>query len=148
MTIRTLESDEEIAAASSLMRELRPHLPGETFVETIRAQQPGGYRLVGGFDQNGTLVTLAGYRFASTLFRGPHLFVDDLVTSATAQKRGHGTAMLAWLGQQAVDRGLADVWLDSRASARGFYEQVGFEMKQSIPCRMSAEALAAKWPNP
>lgn len=144
MQIRVLESDTEIEAATALMRELRPYLVPEQFLSTIRAMQADGYILAGGFDEAGTLVSLAGYRFSSTLFRGPHLFVDDLVTSAASQKKGYGTAMLAWLAQRTIEKGMTHVWLDSRVTARGFYEQVGFEMMKSIPCRMEAIPLAAK----
>ena len=144
MQIRVLETDAEIESATALMRELRPYIVPGTFLATIRAMQRDGYILAGGFDEAGALVSLAGYRFSSTLFRGPHLFVDDLVTSSTTQKRGYGTAMLAWLARRAIERGMSHVWLDSRITARGFYEQVGFEMMKSIPCRMEAAPLAAK----
>ena len=147
LNVRSLSTDEQIADACALMRELRPHLAAETFIATIRAQMAEGYLLAGGFDDAGALIALAGYRFASTLFRGPHLFVDDLVVTASAQKRGYGAAMLAWLGTVARDRGVSDVWLDSRSTATGFYERVGFEMKKSVPCRMDAATLAARWPN-
>lgn len=142
LTIRSLASDSEIGSAFALMHELRPHLIETSFISDIRAQMAQGYLLAGGYDESDRLVTLAGYRYARTLFRGPHLFVDDLVTSSAAQGKGFGTAMLAWLGQRAAERGLADVWLDSRSSARTFYEQVGFEMKSAIPCRMAARDLA------
>jgi GNAT superfamily N-acetyltransferase len=148
MDIRVLQTDHDIAAASDIMAELRPHLLRETFVDVIRGQERAGYVLVGGFDAGDRLVTLAGYRCASTLFRGPHLFVDDLVTTAAAQKQGHGTTMLAWLGREALANGLSEVWLDSRSTARGFYEQLGFELKNSIPCRIAADVLATKDANP
>lgn len=144
MRIRPLDTDGDIEAAFDVMAELRPHLQRPAFLATVRDQQRGGYLLVGGFDEAERLVCLAGYRFAQTLFRGPHLFVDDLVTTASAQKEGHGKTMLAWIAREALERGLTHVWLDSRSTARGFYEQLGFEMKNSIPCCIPANLLATK----
>jgi GNAT superfamily N-acetyltransferase len=139
MEIRVLSTDAEIAAAFPLMHVLRERLTAGTFVEVVRQQQRDGYVLVGGYDR-GKLVTLAGFRAGQTLSRGPHLFVDDLVTDAGEQGKGHGQAMIAWLRQTAMDRALPTVWLDSRATAKGFYERCGFTMNTSIPCWIVAES--------
>lgn len=133
MDIRTLTTDTEIAAAFPLMHVLRDRLTADTFVEVVRAQQRGGYVLAGGFVE-GKLVTLAGFRDGMTLARGPHLFVDDLVTDADEQGKGYGQAMIGWLRVQGRERGLPVVWLDSRATAKGFYERCGFTMNTAIPC--------------
>jgi GNAT superfamily N-acetyltransferase len=140
--VRELKTDAEIAAAFPLMAELRPHLEREAFLEVVRRQQRDGYRLFGGFD-GGALVVLAGARDAHTLARGPHLFVDDLVTLRTAQGRGHGTAMLRWLADHAAGRGFARIYLDSRAAALGFYQRVGFTAHTSVPCWIDVDRLGA-----
>jgi hypothetical protein len=80
LNIAELTATPEIAHAYQLMALLRPHLLEDQFVDQIRAQQRDGYRLIGGFIA-GRLVALAGYRLSRTLSRGPHLFVDDLVTA-------------------------------------------------------------------
>jgi GNAT superfamily N-acetyltransferase len=142
MEIRVLSSDAEIAAAFPLMHLLRERLIAETFVGVVREQQRDGYVLAGGF-ADGKLVSLAGFRVGQTLARGSHLFVDDLVTEPGEQGKGYGQAMIAWLRQQAGERGLPVVWLDSRATARGFYERCGFTMNTSIPCWITAADSAA-----
>jgi ribosomal protein S18 acetylase RimI-like enzyme len=141
LLIRTLESDEEILAAFPLMHCLRERLAtAGAFLADVRRQQADGYALAGGFEAGtGRLVVLAGFRRGSTLGRGPHLFVDDLVTEPAAQGRGHGTAMVAWLRRRAAAAGLPRVWLDSRATAKGFYEQVGFTFATAIPCWIDAD---------
>lgn len=131
--VRELTSDAEIAGAFALMAELRPHLRAESFLDVVRRQRRDGYRLFGG-TAGGELVVLAGVRDARTLMRGPHLFVDDLVTRAADRGGGHGTAMLRWLAGYARERGLARIYLDSRDTALGFYRQVGFEPLTSVPC--------------
>ena len=134
LVIRPLDTDAEIAGAFPLMSCLRDGIAAETFVNEVRRQQRDGYVLAGGFDDSGKLVTLAGFRTSRTLGRGPHLFVDDLVTDPAEQGRGYGTAMIAWLRRRAAEQGLPRVWLDSRATAKGFYEQLGFTFITAIPC--------------
>jgi GNAT superfamily N-acetyltransferase len=137
MKIRLLQNDVEIAAAFALMHELREHLMADTFVDVVHQQQRDGYTLAGAY-VDGKLVTLAGFRRGLTLSRGPHLFVDDLVTHADLRGKGYGQAMIAWLRQRAAEQGLPCVWLDSRATAKGFYERCGFTMNTSIPCWISS----------
>ena len=138
LLIRPLDTDAELAAAFPLMSCLRDRIAAETFVDEIRRQQRDGYVLAGGFDGSGKLVALAGFRATRTLGRGPHLFVDDLVTDPAEQGRGHGTAMIAWLRRRAAGQGLPRVWLDSRATAKGFYERIGFTFITAIPCWIEA----------
>jgi GNAT superfamily N-acetyltransferase len=140
MEVRPLETDREIADAYPLMAQLRPHLEAAEFVSIIRRQAADGYRLVGGFDGR-RLVALAGLRVAHTLSRGPHLFVDDLVTDESLRGRGYGKAMIRWLRAYASEQGLPAVHLDSRDSARGFYERAGFTFHTSIPCRIDSGLL-------
>jgi ribosomal protein S18 acetylase RimI-like enzyme len=138
--VRELRTDEEISAAFPLVVQLRTHLERETFLTTVRAQQAAGYRLYGGFEA-GQLVTAAGVRNAQTFSRGPHLFVDDLVTHDTEQEKGHATAMLRWLASDAKSRGLTRIFLDSRESAIGYYKQAGFEFIKATPCWIDVSRL-------
>src|SRR4051812_13773067 len=103
MDLRTLTTDAEIAATFPLMNVLRDRLTADTFVDVVREQQRGGYILVGGY-ADGNLVSLAGFREGQTLSRGPHLFVDDLVTEPGEQGKGYGQAMIAWLRKHAAER--------------------------------------------
>ena len=131
--MRELSSDAEIAAAFPLARQLRDRVREETFLAEVRRQATNGYRLYGGFE-GGRLVALAGVRRSHTLSRGEHLFVDDLVTAEEARGRGHGRAMLEWLGRQAAADGIPKIYLDSRTTAKGFYERIGYTFLTSIPC--------------
>ena len=138
--IRELISDADTLSAFPLMAELRARLGRDTFLAEVRRQQVEGYRLIGAFE-GGELVALAGIRRSHTLARGEHLFVDDLVTAETRRGDGFGTALLRWLAARAAEQGLSRIHLDSRATAKGFYEQLGFEMQTSIPCRIDVTAL-------
>jgi GNAT superfamily N-acetyltransferase len=96
----------------------------------------------GGF-LNDRLVVLAGFRPGHTLSSGAHLFVDDLVTDEASRGDGHGTAMLVWLAARAREQGITRIYLDSRATARGFYEHVGFTFLTAIPCWIDCDRLLA-----
>jgi ribosomal protein S18 acetylase RimI-like enzyme len=133
VTFRELRSNDEIRNAFPLMATLRDRVRAETFLDEVRAQQLQGYELIGGFAGD-RLVVLAGIRRSHTLSRGSHLFVDDLVTDESVRGQGHGRAMLDWLGARAAAEGIPKVYLDSRATARGFYERVGFTFMTAIPC--------------
>jgi GNAT superfamily N-acetyltransferase len=132
LTIRELVADREITAAFALMRELRDRLRKETFLSEVRRQQVEGYKLFGGFEE-GRLVTLAGVRRTHTLSRGEHFFVDDLVTAEDSRGKGYGGEILRWLARRSAGEGLSRIYLDSRITARGFYEKLGFHFHTSIP---------------
>ena len=136
--IRELQAD-ELLAAYSIVRQLRAHLEScDAFAAQVARQRADGYRIAGGFAGE-KLVVVAGYRHTCTLSRGPHLFVDDLVTDAAEQGKGYGLAMIAWLRATARDAGLPQVWLDSRSTAVGFYERAGFTFNSAKPCFIAAE---------
>ncbi len=139
MEIRELRTDAEVAAAFPLMSSLRDRIRAGTFLAEVRRQQIEGYRLFGGFDGE-RLVCLAGVRRSHTLSRGEHLFVDDLVTLEEARGKGRGAEMLRWLAGRARAESLGRIYLDSRATARGFYEKQGYTALTSIPCWRSTAA--------
>jgi GNAT superfamily N-acetyltransferase len=145
ITFRELRTDAEIAFAFPLMSALRDRIRAETFVDEVRRQQCQGYELVGAFD-DATLVALAGVRRSHTLSRGEHLFVDDLVTDERVRGKGHGAAVLRWVAARAASEGIFLLYLDSRATARGFYDKAGFTFLTSIPCWVDIPKFLAEAP--
>ncbi|MCA1582330.1 MAG: GNAT family N-acetyltransferase [Acidobacteria bacterium] len=143
MNFREITSDADIQAAVPLMSSLRDRIREETFLSEVRRQQIEGYRLYGAFEGD-RLVSLAGVRRTHTLARGEHLFVDDLVTSAEDRGKGYGQALLAWLAEESARQGVARIHLDSRSTARGFYEKIGFAFATSLPCSIDADNPALR----
>lgn len=133
LSFTILKTDEQLRQAYPLMRVLRDRITTDTFLPEIRRQQRDGYELVGGFDGE-RLVSLAGIRRSHTLSRGDHLFVDDLVTDPQVRGQGYGRATLDWLCERARANGIPRIYLDSRDTARGFYERLGFRFLTSTPC--------------
>ncbi len=121
--IALVESDTDIARCFPVMAQLRPHLLEADFVARVRRMQREGFHLAF-LAEDGAVRAVAGYRFQDKLFSGKNLYVDDLVTAATARSRGHGRTLLAWLIGQAQARGCDNFELDSgvqRHDAHRFY---------------------------
>lgn len=119
----------DTAQAFAAMHALRPHVRDvEAFVHRVDVvQRPEGYRLVAAFEHaGGEAVAVAGFRIGHNLAWGRYLYVDDLSTSPTARRRGHGAALLDWLMEEARSRDCDQLHLDSgvvpdRADAHRLY---------------------------
>lgn len=140
MNLRELTSAGDIATAYPLMRQLRDRIREETFVSEVGRQQEQGYRLFALFDGE-RLVALAGVRRTHTLARGEHLFVDDLVSAEGDRAKGYGREVMRRLAAMAKADGIERIDLDSRITAKGFYEKLGFRFHTSIPCWIGVEEL-------
>jgi GNAT superfamily N-acetyltransferase len=121
--IQIATTPEEIGRCFPVMSQLRPMVVAEDFVARVQAQQAEGYQLVF-LEDNGTLVSVAGFRMQNLLFSGKTLYVDDLVTDAGARSKGYGETMIQWLIALAKQAGCETFSLDSgtqRQDAHAFY---------------------------
>ncbi len=122
------KTDAEIQKCFDVMAELRTHLKRDDFLDIIRHMESEGFRLAYIEDAEG-IVAVAGYRIYTNLFLGKNLYVDDLVTSASARSKGYGKQMLDWLRDKAREAGCLAYHLDSgtqRGEAHKFYFNQGF----------------------
>jgi GNAT superfamily N-acetyltransferase len=106
----------ETGLAWEALRALRPHLTDrDAFVRRVdELQRPEGYRIVAAFDAGEEQArAAAGFRIAHNLAWGRFLYVDDLSTLPAARRRGHASALLAWIGEEARREGCDSVELDS-----------------------------------
>jgi GNAT superfamily N-acetyltransferase len=120
----------EIDRCFPVMNQLRPMLVAEEFAGRVQTQQGEGYQLAFLEDQ-GAIVSVAGFRLQTTLWSGRTLYVDDLVTDTAARSRGHGEAMLSWLIALAREAGCTTFMLDSgthRHEAHAFYFRHGLRI--------------------
>ncbi len=123
-------SDEEVAATYPVMRQLRPHLEEEGYVERVGRMRGEGYRLAAVLD-DGRVRCVAGFRVRDFLYTGKHLYVDDLVTDEHTRSGGHGKLMLDWLADEARRSGCGQLHLDSgvqREGAHRFYFREGMRI--------------------
>jgi GNAT superfamily N-acetyltransferase len=126
--VRTLTTDEEILAARSVMRQLRPQIPEAAYLDTVRRMMKTDGYLQAAVFEGDTVVAVAGYRFMEVLFSGKTLYVDDLNTDETRRSRGHGKMLMDWLKREAKERGCGQLQLDSgvqREQAHRFYFREG-----------------------
>ncbi len=122
------KTDAEIQKCFDVMSELRTHLKRDDFLDTVRHMESEGYQLAY-IEDDQELVAVAGYRIYTNLFFGKNLYIDDLVTSASARSKGYGKQMINWLRDKARNEGCRSYHLDSgtaRGQAHRFYFNQGF----------------------
>lgn len=113
MDIRRASSEREISACFPVFHELRPHLTEAVFVAQVQRQNRDHGYAVAYLQDGGRIAAAAGYRIAEFLAWGRAFYVDDLVTAASARRRGYGGRLLDWLLQQARESGCDQFHLDS-----------------------------------
>ena len=122
------QTDEEILATRPLMCQLRPNIALENYLPTVRRMmQAEGYLLAAVSDQ-GEVRAVAGYRFMEMLYCGSILYVDDLNTDPRYRSQGYGRRLFDWLKQEAIEKGCAQLHLDSgvqRGQTHRFYFREG-----------------------
>jgi ribosomal protein S18 acetylase RimI-like enzyme len=121
------ETDQALAACFGVMRQLRPHLTdAASFVAQVHRQEAHGYRVLALWD-GARVVACAGYRVSENLIRGRHMYVDDLVTDASARSRGHGDllfdALVAEARRQDCRCLVLDSGLDNGAAHRFYFRR-------------------------
>lgn len=113
MQIRILESLDDIRRCFPVMRELRPHLVMDGFVQQVLRQRTLHGYVLAAIEAEGRVTAVAGCRVAEFLAWGKVLYVDDLVTGQAHRGQGYGGALMDWLIEQARTQGCAELHLDS-----------------------------------
>ncbi|MBL7072970.1 MAG: GNAT family N-acetyltransferase [Candidatus Omnitrophica bacterium] len=127
MEIRIAKSDKEIVGSYETMSQLRPNIKRDAFLGRVREQEKTGYNLAFGEDE-GRVVSAAGFRFVETLAWGKFMYVDDLVTDENQRSKGYGDKMIDWLMAHAKENECREFHLDSgvqRFLAHRFYFRKG-----------------------
>jgi GNAT superfamily N-acetyltransferase len=130
--IRHIESDADLDASFSVMKELRPQLSDRaTYTAQIAQQRTQGYRLLAAW-RDGAIVGLAGYRLQDNLLYGRFIYVDDLVVTALLHRSRLGERLLQAARQQALALHCKHFVLDTglhMALAQRFYFRQGLLAK-------------------
>jgi len=128
MRIDLVTTDEERLACFDVLKELRPALVREQFLEDLKRMGAQGFGLAAVWDPE--VRAVAGFRPMEMFSTGPILYVDDLVTTEKQRSSGYGEKLLAFLEQKAKDSGCRFLELDSgsqRQAAHRFYRHHGLE---------------------
>lgn len=131
MNIIRIESDEEILSAREVMLQLRPHIPRDLYLSTVRRMMETDGYLQSAVIDGGAVRAVAGYRLMEMLYCGRLLYVDDLVSDVTARSSGYGRALVEWLMDEARAQGCVELHLDSgvqRKDAHRFYFRERFSI--------------------
>ena len=123
MKIQYATTNEEFTKCFEVMKELRPHHNLESFLTTMDAMQKEGYHLLY-LEDEGRMVSVAGFRFTTTLYDGLIIDFDDFVTLADGRSKGYGAMVFDYLVGIAKERGIKTIHLNSghqRFDAHRFY---------------------------
>lgn len=119
-----LESKEQWVEAFPVVHLLRPHLELESYLALVGEQSRNeNYHLLAA-RHHGKIVAIAGFRIATALAHGRHIYVDDLVTEEAARSRGFGACLLERIAKFGREHGCQSLHLDSgvqRHGAHRFY---------------------------
>ena len=125
LTIKELQSRNEIIEAFPVMRQLRTHLDEGSYLELVsEAQEKEGYKMFALFDGN-DIVAVIGFQPMITLYYGRFIWVCDLVTDVNKRSKGYGEKLLTYIHKWANENKYESVALSSglqRTDAHRFYE--------------------------
>ena len=128
VSIVTATTDEQILQTREVMLELRPGVPVDAYLATVRRMMASdGYRLAAVVER-GVVRAVAGYRYMEMLYCGKIMYVDDLNTDPQCRSKGYGKLLMAWLKKEARANGCKEIHLDSgvqREQTHRFYFREG-----------------------
>lgn len=114
-----------------VLRELRPHLTERLLHEIYERGHAQGLRFSAAYADDGSCVGAAGWRIVDNTVQIRTLYVDDLVTAASARSTGVGHRLLGHLERHAREAGCHELNLDSgtqRTAAHRFYLRERFDI--------------------
>lgn len=125
LTIKELQSRNEIIKAFPVMSQLRTHLDEGSYLELVsEAKEKEGYKMFALFDGN-DIVAVIGFQPMITLYYGRFIWVCDLVTDVNKRSEGFGEKLLSYIHKWANENKYESVALSSglqRTDAHRFYE--------------------------
>ena len=121
---------EDFIRCWDVVHELRPELNLDRYLTLILYMLDEHYKMIY-IEQNGKVVSFCGYRYVTMLHRGRSIYIDDLCSLPEARGKGHATAMLKHIVEQAKSEELDSIHLDSghqRFDAHRLYLNHGFKI--------------------
>lgn len=141
LTVKELNSKDEILKAFPVMSQLRTHLDESTYLELVlEAKDIDRYRMVALMDGN-EIVAVTGFKPMTTLYYGRFVWVCDLVTNKNYRSKGYGEKLLSWVNDWGRENDYESVALSSglkRTDAHRFYtdkmdyDKVSYVFKKTL----------------
>lgn len=121
-----IQNREELEKCFPVMKELRPHLSEQEYLEIYRhAHAMDGYEILA-LEYEGDIAALMGYRIVYDFVRGKHIYIDDLVSTEKLRSKGLGAYLLKHAETIAHDLGCKSLRLCTGVEndrGKKFYEQ-------------------------
>lgn len=132
----------ELRDVFPLVRQLRPHLSADEFVEMVTEMMSRGYRAICLCDGE-KFLAYAGFAELLNLYYGKHIWIYELVVDENERGKGFGKTLLSHIESIARERDLNCVVLSSgvaKEAAHGFYEaaeygKASFVFKKNLSYR-------------
>jgi ribosomal protein S18 acetylase RimI-like enzyme len=132
--IKFIESIEESKSVFPIMKELRSHLSEAEYLELLLSAKANGYQLVGAYEGKNCL-GLMGYRTLFDFVHGKHIYIDDLVVTASIRSQGIGAQLLSYAKEIAMSNGCSRLRLctgNENENGKRFYEKNGWEQRAVV----------------
>ena len=131
MQAQLLKSEAELDNVGNVLLQLRPQYDLAHLKKQIKQQQKSGYQIAFVTNDDGEVLSVAGFVMGEKLAWGKHIYIDDLVTSEAVRSTGAGSLLMNWLKDYAQKIGCQQIHLDSgvqRFAAHRFYLREHFNI--------------------
>ncbi len=128
--IKTASTPEDLRHCYPAIHALRTQLSLETFLERVPEMWKENYQIIY-LEEEGEAVAACGFRYVTSLYEGPFIYIDDLSTVPAYQGKGYGDQLFNYVVNLAKSKGLNAVHLDSghhRYDAHRFYLKHGMQI--------------------
>ncbi|MBD0332618.1 MAG: GNAT family N-acetyltransferase [Chitinophagaceae bacterium] len=130
MEIKQATEKEDFLNCWPVVKELRPHLSPEQYVEMVLQMLDETYQIVF-IEEDGNAVSFCGFRYTTMFHRGKCIYIDDLCTLPSARGKGYAATLLNYVIEKAKAEEVQSVHLDSghqRFDAHRLYLNRGFNI--------------------
>lgn len=131
MQIRELFERSEIERIYPLVHQRQKDMDIEEFNRLLDEMIPAGYRCIGAFDKDGTLIGISGFWIKCQFYCRKSIRVDNFIIDENHRNQGIGAAMVAWLEEEGRRNDCKVALLDSYVSnhnSHKFYFREGFRI--------------------
>ena len=112
MEIKQASSKEDFLNCFEVVKELRPHLKQDSYIDMVLQMMDEGYKMIY-VEMEGKAVSFCGYRYETMFHRGKSIYIDDLCSLPEARGKGHAGALLDYVTAEAKENGCKTIHLDS-----------------------------------
>ena len=134
MRIEFANTDEQLLKCRAAIRELRPHISDNQYLENAKLLLSEGAKMIY-VDEDGIndSPAVAVFRVNYYFYRGKNVYIDDLICLPQYRGKGYAGALLDFIINYAKQNGCSNVHLDSgyqkeRYDAHRLYLNKGFHM--------------------